>query len=897
MKRFLSTHLIVMIAICGSAGLMAQQAGAPAAKPPQPQVLAEHLSFLQEGQQSDFPVLAADKNGGLWIAFVSWDGQQDRLRLAKRAGDAIQVAAEIAGPGIIHQPSLAAAGDGSLWAVWSQTGTDDLMSLHARRIRDGKPEGDPIILAKNKGPNVFSHATTDAAGRVWVGWQSMRNGLGEIFCRVFDPAKSDWSREIQVTRDLGGDWEPRLAFDGKDGAWVLYDSSRGNEFNILATHVSLDGAVGEPKTLVKTPRYEGRVSAVAAADGKGLWFAFERGRSRWGLDVRAHEGAMGLNGQKEAVLAYWDFATDKVEEAGALTPLLEKLEGPAGKPAARSNTKNPKKKAAGARNAQKLRKQQSSAAKTPAPSQPAKENRALLTAANLPQVMLDAHGHPWVAVRYFRNFAWRIALARWDTEARRWTEPVALPSSVYTQDRLCRSALAPDGGLWLCWPTDGRTDKNHQTSQLHLARVLTDKQLALAPAVPAMGEKPLADYLNVVTPERPLSEHHAWEHGGARYTLYFGDFHRHTDISNCITANDGCVVEQFRYACDMGKLDFLGTSDHTDAGKIYHPYEWWLNQKLVDAFYSPGRFTSMFAYEREQKWPHGHRNIIFARRGGPVVYINRAKYLASPWQRSLPVKSDGETEIMADELWSVLKTCGIPCTAISHTGATGMGTDWNLFTERFGQVDHRVENVLEIYQGARVSYEGLGAPQPTVGLLKGQAYNPAAQIGIARVPFPIKTFGDKNNGVYQNALQLGQKLGVFANSDHISTHTSYGGVYVKEFTREGIIEALNARRSIAATDKIFLEFTCNGRLLGSEFELAEKPDLSFAIEGTSKISRVTIVRNEKDYQSFEPGAKTFRQTFVDESPIEGENRYYLRVQQDDGNMAWSSPVWVTFKKA
>ena len=29
--------------------------------------------------------------------------------------------------------------------------------------------------------------------------------------------------------------------------------------------------------------------------------------------------------------------------------------------------------------------------------------------------------------------------------------------------------------------------------------------------------------------------------------------------------------------------------------------------------------------------------------------------------------------------------------------------------------------------------------------------------------------------------------------------------------------------------------------------------------------------------------------------FEDENRYYVRVVQRDGNMAWSSPVWVTKK--
>jgi hypothetical protein len=56
-----------------------------------------------------------------------------------------------------------------------------------------------------------------------------------------------------------------------------------------------------------------------------------------------------------------------------------------------------------------------------------------------------------------------------------------------------------------------------------------------------------------------------------------------------------------------------------------------------------------------------------------------------------------------------------------------------------------------------------------------------------------------------------------------------------------------------------------------------------------------LVRNEQNHQQWEPNAKTFSQTFTDESALPGENRYYLRVEQNDGNMAWSSPMWVKVK--
>ena len=65
---------------------------------------------------------------------------------------------------------------------------------------------------------------------------------------------------------------------------------------------------------------------------------------------------------------------------------------------------------------------------------------------------------------------------------------------------------------------------------------------------------------------------------GARYQLYWGDLHRHTDVSNCRTGFDGCINEHFRYAYDASGLDYLTTTDHSDQGKGYTDYEWWQTQ-------------------------------------------------------------------------------------------------------------------------------------------------------------------------------------------------------------------------------------------------------------------------------------------------------------------------------
>ena len=243
---------------------------------------------------------------------------------------------------------------------------------------------------------------------------------------------------------------------------------------------------------------------------------------------------------------------------------------------------------------------------------------------NRPMVGVGKGGDPWVAYRYFNSALWRIAVTCYRQESKTWSSRRRLPSSSYGQDRSI-SFLAPvdKGDIRICWPSDERPHKAHQTAKVMLTTLPSSKSLPDAnPPKPSSAGKASDLPHSHKTPERPAYDRHKWKVDGQTYGLYWGDVHRHTDVSNCRTGYDGCIVDHFRYAYDLGKVDFLGTSDHTDIGKIYHPYEWWHNQRMHDALHSPGEFNTVYVYEREQRWPWGHRNIVFAQREGPIVYIS-----------------------------------------------------------------------------------------------------------------------------------------------------------------------------------------------------------------------------------------------------------------------------------
>ena len=804
-----------------------------------PVEIAEELRKIgKDGVQVDLPAAVMDKQGRALVAYLEWDGESDALQLARTKDAGFENLATVVKSAVLHAPGLAVDGKGTTWIIWGETHKDTTVDLKASSWSEDKGLGAPVTIADSDSAEAFVVAGTDAKGRVWVSWQSFRSGEADVFARYLDPKSGKWSKEIPVAIQKGGDWAPSIAFDKKGHAWIAYDSSRGNEFNLYLSRVDAAGKVKE-FPIGHSKKYEARASLAATADGKGFWIAAERGKPKHGLDYRGHGNKTGINAEKSVLFGRFDVASSKFEEI----PL-----GPAG------------------------------AAGTP---------------VNVPVVGVGKEGNPWVAYRYFNAALWRVAVTSYRLKSDTWSSRRRIPSSSYGQDRklvFLPTAKGGMGDLRACWPSDERKHKAHQTVKVMLTALPSPSKLPDASPVVAKAEQKQEAPHSHKTPERPAFDRHKWKVNGQTYGLFWGDVHRHTDVSNCRTGFDGCIVDHFRYAYDLAKLDFLGTSDHTDAGKMYHAYEWWHNQRMHDALHSPGHFNTLYVYEREQRWPWGHRNVVFAQRGGPVIYIKKSLYLNSPWQKTLPAK-EGEGEILPYELWDLLKKYSKPVALISHTGATGMGTDW----KKYEKFDYSSENIVEIYQGARVSYEGAGAPQPTVGLLPNTSLNSLGRVQNSP-PGAIENFGQYANGTYQTALSQGHNLGVFASSDHISQHASYGGVFCKDFTREGIIEAMDNRRTIAATDKIYLNFTCNGKPLGSIFETTENAKLWLKVDGTASFRRITIVRNEKDWKNFGIfTGTTFEETVTDENMLEGENRYYVRVMQSDGNMAWSSPVWVTKK--
>jgi hypothetical protein len=377
-----------------------------------------------------------------------------------------------------------------------------------------------------------------------------------------------------------------------------------------------------------------------------------------------------------------------------------------------------------------------------------------------------------------------------------------------------------------------------------------DAAAAASPATPVAAAA--ASNAPVTADTRRLRDYRT-KIGATEYRIVRGEFHRHTEIS-MDGGNDGSLIDAWRYALDAASLDWIGCCDHDNgAGR---EYTWWLTQKLGDVFHSPGVFTPMFNYERSVAYPEGHRNVIFAQRG--IRTLPRL-----PKTDENDVGNAPDTQL----LYRYLKHFnGI---VASHTSGTNMGTDWR-------DNDPLAEPVVEIYQGDRQNYEMPDAPRSN---------NASDSIG-----------GWREKGFVSLALLKGYKLAFQASSDHISTHMSYCNLYVTAPTRQAILEAFQKRRVYGATDDILADVRSGSHFMGEAFETTAPPVLTVKLTGTAPFAKVQIIKDNKYVYTVEPKTQTVSFNWRDEKPEPGKTSYYyVRGQQQDGELVWASPMWITYR--
>lgn len=289
--------------------------------------------------------------------------------------------------------------------------------------------------------------------------------------------------------------------------------------------------------------------------------------------------------------------------------------------------------------------------------------------------------------------------------------------------------------------------------------------------------------------------------------LFWGDLHNH----NAVGYAKGSLERSYDIAREH--LDFFAFTPHAQwhdmprmpnnahmkwvNGFTVTKKQWPQVQELARESNKPGKFVSILAYEWHSSW-FGDYCLYYPDDGQPLKYVDRVRDLQE-YARS------AEALIIPHHLaykqgwrganWDYLKTDVSPVVEIySEHG--------------LAESDRGREDYIRHSNGPRSSFNTLLA-----------------------------------------ALRRGLRVGIIASTDdHFGYPGAYGeglvGVYAPELSREAVLEALRARRTIAVTgDRIHLRASVNGEWMGSELPFTDERQIDVSAAGLDEIDRIELVKN------------------------------------------------------
>ncbi len=772
-------------------------------------------------------------------------------------------------------PAIAAAPDGSLWAAWlSFAGDRDDIAI--RRYRNQKWESLQWVPGTS-GDSWLPQVAVDSAGRVWVVWSQQVDGNWDLYARRFDPGRQQWDGLARLTSDAGPDINPRLAADGAGHFGVVWQGFREGRSNIFFK--ALDGEKWLGDVRVTNQAANDWEPAVAFEKSGAGWVVYDSYRNG-NYDVFARKVTRdAVQGDELPVAVTPRFEARATVAVDALDRVWIAWESGAanwGKDTGFWIRKTEPGVVLGGERAARIRCYANGRWMEPEASVAG----VFPGNAFQPHVFSDDVGSVWLAAKLAPRSGPRPAgyFEYWIThlEGDHWSAAFAVPESKGRLSTRIGATHAADGALWLAWPSDGRTAKMYHRpvrQRVYAGSIAArgNVRVALRPAVADSVEAKVG-HSDEAGDVRAIRAYVA-DIGGRRLHILRGDFHRHTELSwDEGGFQDGSLQDLYRYMIDAAGMDFGASTDHQ--GGLF-AYWWWYSQKMTDMYYAPGGYVPIFGYERSSMWPDGHRNLFFARRSEaritPLFVKTGAKDFTLPAGRlgdepdiSEGVNAENDTKLLYEEI-RPLGGLSIP-----HTPGNGaMGTDWR-------DNDPNLEPVVEIFQGDRTSYEQMDAP--LVGAVDAQ---------------PIAPLNPK--GMLSSAWAKGYLLGVIASSDHLSTHLSYAMVYTADRSRQGILDAIHRRHTYGAMDNIILDVRMGDHFMGDEFPLKAAQPIRIKARGTRAIARVEVIRDSRVIYSAAPGQQEVALTFADQDARKGRHYYYVRIEQEDRMLAWSSPFFVEYE--
>ena len=809
--------------------------------------LSNIFSLSKPNRYDKYASIAVDEQNKTWVSFTSMQDDKEKIIITSKTnsnwGNEMQIDN---GQGIESYSKLLLSKNNKLWIFW-QGKRNGKWAVYTRNCFKDKWDQELRLTALTENcfhPNVIE----DVNGSIWLTYEKVVANKITIEVLVYENNK--WSNPFTLVK---GSINRRvsLATDKKGKVWVAWDSPDSGNYDIWLA--CLSKSTNQP---IKTDTIIQATSSLSTDDSPSItcgedgtvWLAWNSLRSLQKEVNRTnqHAGAIFLKGYKEGK---W-FVTDKISD--------ELMYG-------EISYKNIDKTTNDAEEDYWHWKQNQ----------------------NFPVLYMDKQQQLWIAWRTDMYGAHNFDIWARVYNGRAWSDLLQLTTFSPGRDE-CPSFAENNGkGISMVWeaqtlPVKGQEQKlmggtvdsyntNANNNVIVYGNIENVNYNWHTSTLQNLDIEAIDDCIDI---EKPLPSANASNFipTSNKFNIYFGDPHSHTVLSD---GKYGWPDQIIFLSKEKLGIDFTVISDHSEMGRL-HNSEYQELALMAESFSENGKYIDFLGFEWTAPPAYGHRIVIYPNTSSPNV------------------SSAQENGNSIEKLYNFIKPYG-GIVSTHHTGQANWGR-WNpkaLFTEE-------LEPNFEI-----VSFHG-----------RFEYYKNPHE-GRRQVP----------GHQYQDALKMQRHSGIMGASDAHFLSPGEGGltaVLSESLTRANVFEAIKNRRTYATTGvKILLDFSINGNVMGSEISVAPGDSINFniSINGTAPIDHIEVVKNIENYFAITrilqiPGTtkgtfllydpakpqggtrietadlKNIKIKLSENSKLEKETSYYVRVTQTDGHQAWSSPIWV-----
>ncbi len=241
----------------------------------------QQISPIPQGtnpEEHDYPSVCVTRKGVVWVAWQAYQslGDQVYVRYSTTAGWS-QPVRMTEQKGDVFHTAVAEDSQGRIWVVWSERMGED-WDLYARTF-DGRSWTQREKLTVADHPNIFHRLVADSTGALHLVWIGYQGGQSHVLLSTLHG--NQWSKPTEISGASA--WMPDAASDAAGNLYIAWDSYRTGNYDVFLRKANADGSMEAIQQVTHSGKFQAHASVAVDAGGR-VWLAWDESGDNWGKD-------------------------------------------------------------------------------------------------------------------------------------------------------------------------------------------------------------------------------------------------------------------------------------------------------------------------------------------------------------------------------------------------------------------------------------------------------------------------------------------------------------------------------------------------------------------------------------------------------------------------------------